>query len=429
MIMETLANPVIAEYGAWFFAMALLFGLYLTWGIGANDVSNAIGTSVGSGALTVKQAIIIAGIFEFAGAVLAGGTVAFTIKSGIVDADVLSPTPELLIIGMLAALLAAAIWIMLATNFGWPISTTHAIIGALVGFGAAGIGTHVIKWDGLTEITLSWLVSPLISAMFAFILMRSVQWLVFESQDPLASARKWGPYYVFLAGYVVALVTLSQGLDNFDLNLSLTQSQMGAVATGLLCAIIGMLMIRRVKADQAADRSFHFASVERVFAPMMVFTACAMAFAHGSNDVANGIGPIAAIIAMVETSSVAGSRTPVPVWLLFAGGGAILVGISTYGYKVIQTMGTRITELTSSRGYCATLASATTVITASGLGLPVSTTHIAVGAVIGVGMARGISALDLRVLGNILVSWFITLPVTALLGAILYYLMKLTFVG
>lgn len=427
--MEILANPVIAEYGTWFIAMAFLFGLYLTWGIGANDVSNAIGTSVGSGALTVKQAIVIAGVFEFAGAVLAGGSVTTTIRSGILDPDALSGTPELLIIGMLAALLASGIWIMLATHRGWPVSTTHAIVGALVGFGAAGIGSHAVQWDGLTEITLSWLASPLISAMFGFILMRSVQWLVFETSDPLASAKKWGPYYVFLAGYAVALVTLSQGLDNFDLNLSLAQSQIGAVATGLLCAIIGMLMIRRVKSDQMANRSFHFASVERVFTPLMVFTACAMAFAHGSNDVANGIGPIAAIITMVKTSSIASSETPVPAWLLLAGGGAILVGISTYGYKVIQTIGTRITELTSSRGYCATLASAITVISASGLGLPVSTTHIAVGGVIGVGMARGISALDLRVLGSILVSWFITLPVTASLSAILYFLMKLIFVG
>lgn len=422
--MGLITNPIIAEYGTWFLILALLFGLYLTWGIGANDVSNAIGTSVGSGALTIKQGIIIAGIFEFAGALLAGGRVADTLKAGIVDASYLSATPELFILGMLAALLAAGTWTMLASSRGWPVSTTHAIVGALVGFGVVGIGIQGVHWQGMSEIAASWVFSPVLSAIIGYLLMRSVQTLVFESNDPFASAGRLGPAFVFLAGYAVALLTLAEGLKNYDLNLNLADTQKGAILTGIICAIISMFLIRRIKIDKTADQHFHFASVEKIFAPMMIFSACAMAFAHGSNDVGNGIGPIAAIFSMVQSASLATAQTPIPFWLLLAGGVAILVGVVTYGFEVIKTIGARITELTPSRGYCATLGAAITVSLASGLGLPVSTTHIAVGAVIGVGLARGISALDTRVLGTILLTWFTTLPVSALLAAVFFYALR-----
>jgi PiT family inorganic phosphate transporter len=421
-------NQLIAEYGTWFLVLAFVFGMYMTWGIGANDVGNAMGTSVGSGAITIKQAIIIAGIFEFAGAFLAGGTVAGTIKSGIIDPSVLASTPHLLIYGMLASLLASGIWLMVASGRGWPVSTTHTIVGALVGFGAAGIGMHAIKWGGLGEIVASWFISPVSGGIIALILMLSVRKLVFETDDPFGSAKKWAPFYVFLVGYIVALVTLSKGLKNFNLHFSTLEEQIGSIAIGIVCAILGKILVNKVKVDNTADKSFHFASVEKVFTPMMVFTAAAMAFAHGSNDVANGIGPIAAVFDLVRTGELH-SKAPVPVWILLAGGIAIVVGLATFGYKVMQTIGTKITELTPSRGYCATLAAAATVIIASGLGMPVSTTHIAVGAVMGVGLARGIGALDLRVLGNIVVSWFITLPVGAILAAIIFYILKAIFGG
>ena len=419
-------NPIIAEYGMWFLILAFVFGMYMTWGIGANDVSNAMGTSVGSGAITVKQAIIIAGIFEFAGAFLAGGTVAGTIKSGIIDPSVLASTPQLLIYGMLAALLASGIWLMVASGRGWPVSTTHTIVGALVGFGLAGIGMHAVKWGGLAEIVASWFISPITGGIIALILMLSVRKLVFETDDPFGNAKKWAPFYVFLVGYVVAVVTISKGLKNFKLDFSVMETQIGSIIVGIICAIIGKILVNKVKVDNTADKSFHYASVEKVFIPMMVFTAAAMSFAHGSNDVANGIGPIAAVLELVHSGELA-SKAPVPWWVLLAGGLAIVVGLATYGYKVMQTIGTKITELTPSRGYCATLAAAATVVVASGLGMPVSTTHIAVGAVMGVGLARGIGALDLRVLGNIVVSWFITLPVGAILAAICYYILLMIF--
>jgi PiT family inorganic phosphate transporter len=421
-------SQIIAEYGTWFLALAFIFGLYMTWGIGANDVGNAMGTSVGSGAITVKQAVIIAGIFEFAGAFLAGGTVAGTIKSGIIDPAVLASTPHLLIYGMLASLLASGIWLMVASGRGWPVSTTHTIVGALVGFGVAGIGMHAVKWGGLGEIVASWFISPVTGGIIALVLMLSVRKLVFETDDPFGNAKKWAPFYVFLVGYIVALVTISKGLKNFNLHFSTLEEQIGSIAIGIVCAIIGSILVNKVKVDNKADKSFHYASVEKVFTPMMVFTAAAMSFAHGSNDVANGIGPIAAVLSLVDTGTLA-SKAPVPWWVLLVGGIAIVVGLATYGYKVMETIGSKITELTPSRGYCATLASSATVIVASGLGMPVSTTHIAVGAVMGVGLARGIGALDLRVLGNIVLSWFITLPVGAALAAIFFYILKAIFGG
>jgi PiT family inorganic phosphate transporter len=421
-------SQIIAEYGTWFLALAFVFGLYMTWGIGANDVGNAMGTSVGSGAITVKQAVIIAGIFEFAGAFLAGGTVAGTIKSGIIDPAVLASTPHLLIYGMLASLLASGIWLMVASGRGWPVSTTHTIVGALVGFGVAGIGMHAVKWGGLGEIVASWFISPVTGGIIALVLMLSVRKLVFETDDPFGNAKKWAPFYVFLVGYIVALVTISKGLKNFNLHFSTLEEQIGSIVIGVICAIIGSILVNKVKVDNKADKSFHYASVEKVFTPMMVFTAAAMSFAHGSNDVANGIGPIAAVLSLVDTGTLA-SKAPVPWWVLLVGGIAIVVGLATYGYKVMETIGSKITELTPSRGYCATLASSATVIVASGLGMPVSTTHIAVGAVMGVGLARGIGALDLRVLGNIVLSWFITLPVGAALAAIFFYILKAIFGG
>ena len=421
-------SQIIAEYGTWFLVLAFVFGLYMTWGIGANDVGNAMGTSVGSGAITVKQAVIIAGIFEFAGAFLAGGTVAGTIKSGIIDPAVLASTPHLLIYGMLASLLASGIWLMVASGRGWPVSTTHTIVGALVGFGVAGIGMHAVKWGGLGEIVASWFISPVTGGIIALVLMLSVRKLVFETDDPFGNAKKWAPFYVFLVGYIVALVTISKGLKNFNLHFSTLEEQIGSIAAGIVCAILGTILVNKVKVDNKADKSFHYASVEKVFTPMMVFTAAAMSFAHGSNDVANGIGPIAAVLSLVDTGTLA-SKAPVPWWVLLVGGIAIVVGLATYGYKVMETIGSKITELTPSRGYCATLASSATVIVASGLGMPVSTTHIAVGAVMGVGLARGIGALDLRVLGNIVLSWFITLPVGAALAAIFFYILQAIFGG
>lgn len=415
---------IIANWGTVFMVMAIIFGFYMTWGIGANDVANAMGTSVGSGAITVKQAIIIAAIFEFAGAFIAGGQVTATIRKGIIDPSSITGSPEILVYGMLAALLAAAIWLMVASTRGWPVSTTHTIVGAIVGFAMAGIGIDAVQWGKIGGIVASWLVSPLIGGTIALILMVSVRKLILNTDQPFEQAKKWGPFYVFLVGFIVTLVTMFKGLKHLKLELSMGQSIVAAVVVGIIIAIIGRMMINRVKVDNVADKDYHFASVEKAFTPLMIFTACAMAFAHGSNDVANGIGPLAAVVSIVNSGGEVAQKADLPIWVLVLGGAGIVVGLATMGYKVMQTIGTKITELTPTRGYCATLAAASTVVLASKTGLPVSTTHIAVGAVMGVGLARGVGALDLRVLGNIVISWIVTLPVGGVLAAIFFFVFK-----
>lgn len=415
---------ILSEYGTIFLIMAVIFGLYMTWGIGANDVANAMGTSVGSGAITVKQAILIAAIFEFAGAFVAGGSVTKTIRKGIIDPSSITGHPELLVYGMLAALLAAGIWLMVASYRGWPVSTTHSIVGAIVGFAIAGIGMDAVNWPKIGQIAASWVVSPVLGGVIALVLMMSIRKLILNAENPFARAKTYGPFYVFLVGFIVSLVTLFKGLKHLKLEFSMGESFIIAVIFGLVVAFIGRLMINRVKVDEKADRDFHYASVEKAFVPMMIFTACAMAFAHGSNDVANGIGPLAAVVSIVQSGGEVGQKASLPIWILVLGGAGIVIGLATMGWKVMQTIGTKITELTPTRGYCATLAAATTVVLASKTGLPVSTTHIAVGAVMGVGLARGLGALDLRVIGNIVVSWVVTLPAGGILAAIFFFIFK-----
>ena len=415
---------IIATYGTIFLGLAIVFGFYMTWGIGANDVANAMGTSVGSGAITVMQAIIIAAIFEFAGAFIAGGNVTSTIRKGIIDPSSVAAQPEILVFGMLAALLAAAIWLMIASTRGWPVSTTHTIVGALVGFAIAGIGVDAVQWGKISMIAASWIISPALGGFLAYMLMMSIRKLILNTDHPFESAKRWGPVYVFLVGFIISLVTLFKGLKHLNLELSVSQSFVWALVFGLLIAFIGWMLIRKIEVDKEADRDYHFASVEKIFVPMMIFTACAMAFAHGSNDVANGIGPLAAIASILKSGGEVAQSAELPLWILVMGGTGIVIGLVTMGYKVMQTIGTRITQLTPSRGFCATLAAAATVVLASRTGLPVSTTHIAVGAVIGVGLARGVGAIDLRVIGGIVVSWVITLPVGGVLAALIFFTLK-----
>ena len=415
---------IIVSYGPWFIGLAALFGLYMCWGIGANDVANAMGTSVGSKALTVTGAIIIAAIFEFLGAVIAGGNVTSTVRKGIIDAAPLTESPELLIFGMLAALLAAAVWLMVASARGWPVSTTHSIVGALVGFGVAGIGPNIVQWNKIWQIVASWVISPLVGGTIAFLLMMSVRTVILNAENPFEKAKQWGPLYLFLVGFIIALVTLFKGLKHLNVDLTIGTSFAWAAVIGVVVAFIGWLLIRRRKLDPEADREFQFTNVERVFVPMQIFTAAAMAFAHGSNDVANGIGPLAAIVSTVNSGGQVLQESPLPLWVLLLGGGGIVLGLATLGYRVMRTIGKKITELTPTRGFCAELAAASTVVLASRTGIPVSTTHILVGAVMGVGLARGIGALDLRVVGNIILSWVVTLPIAAILSALFFFTLK-----
>jgi PiT family inorganic phosphate transporter len=415
---------IITSYGTIMIGLAVIFGLYMTWGIGANDLANAMGTSVGAGAVTVRQAIFIAMIFEFLGAVLAGGHVTTTIRKGIIDPSGITQSPEILIYGMLASLLAAAIWLMIASAKGWPVSTTHSIVGALIGFAIVGISPDAVKWNQVGGVVMSWIISPLVGGTISFILVMSTRKLIFDTDNPLKNAKKYAPAYIFLVGFIISLVTLFKGLEHLHLELTTLQSFGVAVIFGLITAAIGWNLIRKVQDDPKANRNFSYASVEKVFTPMMLFTACSMAFAHGSNDVANGIGPLAAVYSIVSSGGEVAQNSALPLWILLLGGAGIVLGLVTLGYRVMLTIGRRITELTPSRGFCAELAAATTVVIASRTGLPVSTTHILVGSVLGVGLARGIGALDLRVVLNIVISWLVTLPAGALMAMVIFFTLK-----
>lgn len=416
---------ILAEHGNTLLILACLFGVFMAWGVGANDVANAMGTSVGSRALTIKQAILIAMVFEFLGAYLAGGEVTSTIRKGIIDPALMADTPELLVFGMMSALLAAGTWLLIASALGWPVSTTHSIVGAIVGFAAVGISVDAVSWGKVGKIVASWVVSPVLAGTIAFFLFRSVQKLILNTDNPFANAKRYIPIYMFFVGFLMAMVTLLKGLKHVfkdtGMKLSFIESAGLAALVGLAVMALGIWLMRNVKDEGNEDN--RFASVERVFAILMVFTACSMAFAHGSNDVANAVGPLAAVYGVVSTGAVA-AKTSMPSWILLLGGVGIVIGLATYGWKVIATIGKKITELTPSRGFAAELGAAATVVLASGIGLPISTTHTLVGAVLGVGLARGIGALNLRVVGTIFTSWLITLPAGAGLAILFFFLFK-----
>lgn len=417
---------VIEDYGTILLIMAIAFGFFMAWGVGANDVANAMGTSVGARAITIKQAIIIAMVFEFAGAYLAGGEVTSTIRKGIIDPSMLGDDPELLVYGMMAALLAAGIWLFVATTFGWPVSTTHSIVGAIVGFASVGISVDAVQWGKVVEIVSSWVVSPLLAGTLSFLLYMSVRRFVFGAEDPFVAAKRYVPVYIFMVGYVVAMVTLVKGLKHVGLDISFNAALVYAIGVAAVIAAIGMFALSRVK-RVARSEQLDLVNVERIFGILMIFTACSMAFAHGSNDVANAIGPLAAINGIIESGGAVAVKSAIPAWILLLGGGGIVAGLALYGYRVIRTIGSHITELTPSSGFAAELAAATTVVLASGASLPVSTTHTLVGGVLGVGLARGISALNLRVVGTIFVSWMVTLPAGAILAILFFYLFKFIF--
>jgi PiT family inorganic phosphate transporter len=416
------------EYYLILITLTIVFGLFMAWGIGANDVANAMGTSVGSKALTIKQAICIAAVFEFAGAFLAGGSVTNTISKGITDAQYFTDTPELLVYGMMASLLAAATWLAIATRFGYPVSTTHSIIGAIIGFTVVGIGVDAVQWGDVGEIAMSWIISPLAGGFLAFLIFTSVQVLILRSPNPYKQAQRFVPAYMFLAGLVVSLITTTKGLQHLGLDLSPWMGVLVAILLGLVVMGIGTFLLRRIKVADTSDRTQMFANVEKIFAILMIFTACAMAFAHGSNDVANAVGPMAAVMSAIQHGGEFGDKVHVSTWILLIGSVGIVIGLITYGHKVIGTIGEGITHLTPSRGFAAELGAATTIVTASAMGLPISTTHTLVGAVLGVGLARGIGALNLTVVRNIFTSWVVTLPAGAILSIIFFYIFKWIFV-
>ena len=417
---------IIDDYGIILLILAVLFGIFMAWGVGANDVANAMGTSVGAKAITIKQAIVIAMVFEFAGAYLAGGEVTSTIRKGIVDPEALADTPELFVYGMLAALLAAGTWLLVATAFGWPVSTTHSIVGAIIGFACVGIGMDSVQWPKVAEIASSWVLSPIMAGTLSFILYMSVKKFIFGAIDPYVAAKRFVPVYIFLAGYIVSMVTLVKGLKHIGLEVTFQQALIYSLITAMFIALIGIYGLSRIKRVTRSEQG-DIVNLERAFGVLMIFTACAMAFAHGSNDGANAIGPLAAINSVIENGGMVGTKSSIPGWILLLGGTGIVLGLATYGYKVIRTIGTHITELTPSSGFAAELAAASTVVIASGYSLPVSTTHTLVGGVLGVGLARGIAALNLKVVGTIFASWLVTLPAGAILAIIFFYMLKAIF--
>tara|TARA_Y100001963_G_scaffold145863_1_gene220050 strand:+ start:1120 stop:2388 length:1269 start_codon:yes stop_codon:yes gene_type:complete len=418
---------IIQSYGLILVIIAAVFGFFMAYGVGANDVANAMGTSVGSKALTIKQAIFIAAIFEFAGAYLAGGSVTSTIRGGITDASFFVDTPELMAYGMIAALLAAASWLIVASYFGWPVSTTHSIVGAIIGFAAVGVGVDAVHWDKVGGIVGSWVVTPMLAGVLAYMFFMSAQRLIFDTDNPLANAKKYVPFYMAFAAFIMTLVTVQKGLKHIGLHISTAEGYYISLALAAVVGVIGKIVISKLKFDPAADKKMQFNNVERIFGVLMITTACCMAFAHGSNDVANAIGPLAAVVSVVSSGGEVAGKAQLAWWILPLGAVGIVIGLATLGARVIKTVGTAITHLTPSRGFAAELSAASTVVIASGTGLPISTTQTLVGAVLGVGLARGIAALNLGVVRNIFISWVITLPVGAGLAIVFFFILKSIF--
>lgn len=403
--------------------ISIVAGFYMAWTIGANDVANAMGTSVGSGALTLKQAVIVAAIFEFAGAVLVGSHVTDTIRKGMVDPVIFTANPDVLMIGMLSALIASAIWLQLATHWGLPVSTTHSIVGAVVGFALIAVGTSAISWGKVSQIVGSWVISPLMGGVIACTMFIFIRNRVLDSEHPVAAVKKYAPHLVFVLFAILTLSLVYKGLKNLKLDLPLSQALGAALIVGFIAALIARFFFGKIKSSGNEGLSVELATVEGAFRKLQIITACYMAFAHGANDVANAIGPLAAIYS-ISTTHVVSMQVAVPIWILVLGGSGIIIGLATWGYKVIETIGKKITEMTPSRGFSAEFGAATTVLVCSKMGLPISTTHTLVGAVIGVGMARGIASLNLNIIRNIAYSWIITLPVAGVLSILFYELLS-----
>lgn len=413
-------------------AIMVLLGLYMAWNIGANDVANSMADAVGSGALSVKQAVIAAGICEFAGAVLVGSHVTDTIRKGIVDPSALASLPgmlegepaALLVIGMAAALLAAAIWLNFATWTGMPVSTTHSIVGAVAGFGVVAAGISSVHWGKMGQIVASWFISPLAGGLMAFIIFKVISKLILGNEQPAKAAIKVTPYIVFFLAMVVTLATIYKGfkhvLKNIDW-LTDTHTLLLAFMISVISTIISRIHVRKkLGGKESLPLAQQLELVEKVYVPLVIISSCAVAFAHGANDVANSVGPLAAVANILKTGTVE-MKVPVPFWILVLGGTGIVLGLSTYGYRVMATVGTKITEITPTRGVAADIAATATVLICTRMKLPISTTHVLVGAIMGIGLARGLSGIDSRIAKKIFKSWVVTVPAAAVICVILFF--------
>ncbi len=413
-------------------------GLYMAWNIGANDVANSMADAVGSRALSVKQAVIYAGICEFAGAVLVGSHVTDTVRKGIVDPSVIASLPgmtgtdaaAILVIGMTAALLSAAFWLHFSSFTGMPVSTTHSIVGAVTGFGILAAGMQSVNWGKMSQIVASWFISPIAGGLLAFIIFKFISRTILGQQNPCRSAIKYTPPIVFLMAAVVTLATIYKGLkhvikgvDWFSGNLAIAI----AIVISIISALIAKYFItKKLGGKDDLPISKQLELVEEAYIPLVIISSCTVAFAHGANDVANSVGPLAAVVHVMKTGAIE-MKVGVPFWVLALGGTGIVIGLATYGYRVMETVGTKITEITPTRGVAADIAATATVLVCTRMKLPVSTTHTLVGAILGIGLARGLGGINRSVTKKIFGSWLFTVPAAALLSMVLFFFGRLFF--
>ncbi|MHC4456027.1 MAG: inorganic phosphate transporter [Planctomycetota bacterium] len=406
---------------------AIIIGLYMAWNIGANDVANSMADAVGSKALSIFWAVVLAGICNFLGAVLVGSHVTDTVRKGIIDTQAFTQDPRMLAHGMVCAMLAAALWLNLASYLGMPVSTTHSIVGAIVGFGILQAGVGHIYWGKLGQIVASWFISPLAGGIVAFAIFKLISRYILAVEHPAEAARKGIPVCVFFTFAILILAIIYKGLKNLHLDLrgreAITLSILGGLIAAGICAL---LTKKNHKYNSDLPSHEQLAQVEKAFAVLVIITSCTVAFAHGANDVANAIGPMAAVVEIVKSNTVPG-KVPVDIRFLVLGGVGIAVGLACFGYRVMRLVGTKVTVITPSRGVAADLSGMVTVLVCSKMGLPISTTHTLVGAIIGVGLARGITAIDRKIVGSIFTSWLVTVPIAAGLTVVLYLIGKWLF--
>jgi PiT family inorganic phosphate transporter len=402
------------------FIVAIVIGFYMAWNIGANDVANSMADAVGSRALTVFWAVILAAIFEFAGAFLVGSHVTDTVRKGIINPESFAADPHVLALGLVCALLAAAVWLNVASIFGAPVSTTHSIVGAIAGFGVMAADISEVDWGTVAKIISSWFISPIAGGLIGFITFKLITRFILAKPKPIAAALIGVPVCAFFTFATMSMATIYKGLKNLNLDLSGPDALLVSSVVGLVAAVIvGIALRKRWKGSEEGSLAEQLAQVEKVFVVMVIMTSCSVAFAHGANDVSNAIGPLAAVVDIIKTNSVS-AKVAVPLWILALGGAGIVVGLGTFGYRVMRTVGSEITEISPSRGVAADMGAMITVLVCSHMGLPISTTHTLVGAIIGVGLARGLSAINIATVRTIFMSWIITLPVVAVITMIFY---------
>jgi len=399
---------------------ASAIGFYMAWSIGANDVANSMATAVGAKAITFKQAVLIAGVLNFIGAVFVGPHVVETVKGGIIDSAFI-PDGHTLMLGFIASLLAAALWVTLSTWKEMPISTTHSVIGALIGFGLIVGGVQTVHWGKVGSVAASWVLSPVFGCILAFLIFKLLVKLIFAQDNPVHSAKIVGPIIIGVTAFlIVSSLLLKTALSEMMGISTLSQSIIISGIISIIVVFLSIYLLRNIEGRSSED----YATVEGIFRKLQVITSCYVAFSHGANDVANAIGPVAAIVPLASTGEM-NPTAAIPTYLLVLGGIGIAVGCMTWGRKVMQTVGGRITSLTNTRGFSVDFGAATTVLVASKLGLPISTSHTVVGAVIGVGLARGLEAVDLGIIRKIIISWLLTLPIAAVTSIGIFLVIRL----